>query len=63
MESSEDIDLNVKIAQSWDALVQSSQKETKDFLATSHTKNLEGSTLFAFFNEKLVSASLRSLEF
>jgi hypothetical protein len=43
------------IANSWDKLLKSSQKEAREFLASSQKKNLDGSKLFAFFNKRLVS--------
>ena len=56
MEASGDVDLNTVIASAWDKLLKTSQKEAREFLAQSHTKNLDGSTLYAFFNKRLVSS-------
>lgn len=62
MEASGDVDLNHVIASSWDKLLKTTQKEARDFLAQSQTKNLEGSTLYAFFNKRLVSICSTNLD-
>ena len=55
MEASGEVDLNQIIAKTWDKLLKGPQKEARDFLAQSQTKALDGSTLSAFFNKRLVS--------
>jgi hypothetical protein len=55
MESSAETDLNQVIAIYWDKLLKSNQQQAKDFIAQSQKKQLPGSKLFAFFNQRLVS--------
>jgi len=52
--SSAEPDLTVAISQQWDKMVVN-QKAASSFINESNRKNLSGSTLFAFFNKKLVS--------
>ena len=58
MEATGEVDLNEQLEKHWGKLLETSQKEANLFLGSSQKKVLDGSTLFAFFNKKLVSFQL-----
>lgn len=48
-------DFNLQLGKAWDKCLSSKQASAAEFIKSSQKKNLDGTSLFAFFNEKLVS--------